>query len=84
MIHAKSLSRAHTFEFSPFCLILINVVSPLISFGNAIVAWVMAVFWVFAIVMGNPDGTEKRDDGRASVLGLRDWWERCLLFAVRK
>lgn len=84
MICAKSLSSAHTFEFSPACLIFIHVISPIISIGNAIAAWVAAVFWVFAIIMGNPDGTEKRDDGRATVLGLRDWWEKCLLYAIRE
>jgi hypothetical protein len=84
MIFAKSLDNAHTFDFSPFCLVLIHLISPLISIGNAIAAWIVAVFWVFAIIMGNPDGTEKRDDGRATVLLLRDWWERCLLFAIRK
>ena len=84
MIYAKSLSSAHTFEFSPSCLVFIHIISPIISIGNAIAAWVSAVFWVFAIIMGNPDGTEKRDDGRATVLGLRDWWEKCLLYAIRK
>ncbi|KIW14022.1 hypothetical protein PV08_06803 [Exophiala spinifera] len=84
MIYAKSLDHAHTFEFSPVCLVLIHVVSPLISLGNAVAGWIVAVFWLFAIVMGNPDGTEKRDDGRATVLMLRDWWEKCLLYAVRK
>ncbi|KIW93682.1 uncharacterized protein Z519_06287 [Cladophialophora bantiana CBS 173.52] len=84
MIFAKSLDNAHTFEFSPVCLVLVHVTSPLISIGNAIAAWIMAVFWVFAIIMGNPDGTERRDDGRASVLLLRDWWEKYLLFAIRK
>ncbi|KAJ9634028.1 uncharacterized protein PV06_08518 [Exophiala oligosperma] len=84
MIYAKSLEHAHTFEFSPACLVLIHVISPLISLGNAVAAWIVAVFWLFAIIMGNPDGTEKRDDGRATVLMLRDWWEKCLLYAVRK
>lgn len=84
MIFAKSLDSAHTFEFSPFCLILVHIVSPLLSIGNAIAAWIVAVFWIFAIIMGNPDGTEKRDDGRATVLMLRDWWEKCLLYAIRK
>ncbi|KAK5401662.1 hypothetical protein LTR06_011026 [Exophiala xenobiotica] len=84
LIFAKSIENAHTFEFSPFCLVLIHLVSPLISIGNAVAAWIVAVFWIFAIIMGNPDGTEKRDDGRATVLLLRDWWEKCLLFAIRK
>ncbi|EXJ83195.1 hypothetical protein A1O1_06814 [Capronia coronata CBS 617.96] len=84
MMFAKSLDDAHTFEFSPFCLFLIHLVSPILSIPNAVAAWVVAVFWVFAIIMGNPDGTEKRDDGRAAVLILRDWWEKVLLYAIRK
>ena len=84
MICAKSLENAHTFEFSPICLILIQIASPFIGLGTMIAAWIMAIFWIFALVMGNPDGTERRDDGRASVLALRDWWEKCLLYAVRK
>jgi len=84
LIYAKSLSDAHMFEFSPVCLVLIHLVSPIISLGNAIAAWVVAIFWLFALIMGNPDGTERKDDGRATVLMLRDWWERCLLYAIRK
>ncbi|KIV84159.1 hypothetical protein PV11_06129 [Exophiala sideris] len=84
LIYAKSLSDAHMFEFSPVCLVLIHLASPIISMGNAIAAWVVAIFWLFALIMGNPDGTERRDDGRATVLMLRDWWERCLLYAIRK
>ncbi|RVX68032.1 hypothetical protein B0A52_08443 [Exophiala mesophila] len=84
MIYAQSLDFSHTFEFSPSCLVFIQVISPILSMGNAIAAWVVAVFWIFAIIMGNPDGTEKRDDGRATVLMLRDWWEKCLLYAIRK
>ncbi|EHY53415.1 hypothetical protein HRR83_003623 [Exophiala dermatitidis] len=84
MICARSLDDVHTFEFSPFCLVFIHVVSPLLSIPIAVAAWVVAVFWIFAIIMGNPDGTERRDDGRATVLLLRDWWEKCLLYAIRK
>lgn len=84
MIFAKSLDRVHTFEFSPVRLVLIQFCCPIVSIGNAIAAWVMAVFWVFAIIMGNPDGTEKKDDGRTAVLVLRDCWEKYLLFAIRR
>jgi hypothetical protein len=84
MICARSLDQVHTFEFSPVCLLLVHIVSPILSLGNAVAAWIVAVFWLFAIIMGNPDGTERRDDGRATVLMLRDWWERCLLYATRK
>lgn len=70
-------------EYKPGTLITVYLAAPLLSTGVAIAAWVSASFWIFAITMGNPDGTEKRDDGRATVLGVRNWWERYLLSAVR-
>jgi len=43
--------------------------------------WTAAFFWVFAMVVGNPDGTDRKDDGRAAVLGVNAWWtswlDRC-------
>ena len=83
MMYAPSVQEAHTFDFSPTRLIVMQILSPFLSIGIAACSWVAAVFWVFAIIMGNPDGTEKRDDGRHTVLLLRDWWEKCLLTAVR-
>lgn len=40
--------------------------------------WTAAFFWIFAITLGNPDGTEKGDDGRAAVLGVNGWWQKWL------
>ena len=63
-------------------LIAIHVASPLVSIGVAVAAWVSAAFWVFAVIMGNPDGTERRDDGRDAVLAVRNWWEGFFLMAL--
>lgn len=35
------------------------------------------------MILGNPDGTERRDDGRAAVLGVRNWWRIWLRKAGR-
>ena len=83
MIYAPSVNRAHTFDFSPTALILVHIAAPIVSLALAFFAWIAAVFWLFAIIMGNPDGTEKRDDGRATVLGARNYLQRYLLGALR-
>lgn len=84
MLCAPSVDNAHTFDFSPVGLVLVQLTSPILSIGVALVSWIVAVFWLFALIMGNPDGTEKRDDGRAAVLMVRDWWERYFLYAIRR
>lgn len=84
MIYAPSVKNAHTFNFSPTALVLIHILSPFLSFGVAFFSWIAAVFWLFAIIMGNPDGTEKGDDGRATVIGVRNWWEKYFLSALRR
>ncbi|PGH15711.1 hypothetical protein AJ80_05419 [Polytolypa hystricis UAMH7299] len=55
-------------------LILIHLLSPLLVFPLLFAAWIAAFFWIFTMIMGNPDGTERKDDGRAAVLGVRNWW----------
>ena len=62
----------------------IQIISPVLSVGVALASWVAASFWLFATMIGNPDGTERRDDGRATVLAVRDWWERFLLKAAEQ
>ena len=84
MIYALSVKNAHTFDFSPSTLVLVHIASPIVSFGIAFFSWIAAVFWLFAIIMGNPDGTEKRDNGRATVIGVRNWWEKYFLHAIRR
>ena len=83
MLRFESAEGLRDLEYKPFCLIMVYLAAPLLSVGVAIAAWVSACFWIFAITIGNPDGTERRDDGRATVLGVRNWWERYLLSAVR-
>ncbi|KAL4783066.1 hypothetical protein BJX76DRAFT_348842 [Aspergillus varians] len=56
-------------------LIMVLILSSLMSFGLLLLAWTAAFFWVFAMILGNPDGTERKDDGRAAVLGVTRWWQ---------
>jgi hypothetical protein len=83
-LHADSVEDLHDFNFNPLMLVLVHAISPLLSIGVAISAWVAASFWLFALMMGNPDGTERGDDGRATVLNLRNWWERFLLSSAKR
>ncbi|KAE9989028.1 hypothetical protein EG328_003345 [Venturia inaequalis] len=72
--------------YSAPLLIMINLFSPIVSFGVATAAWVAAAFWFFNAILGDPDGSDKPrgyNDGRASVIGVRKWWERWLTRAVR-
>ena len=64
--------------FSVGGLIIVLLLSPFLSLALLLVAWTAAFFWVFALLLGNPDGTERRDDGRAAVLGVCRWWQRWL------
>lgn len=80
---SESSEDSHDFDYKPITLTVIYLAAPILSLGVSIAAWISATFWIFAIIMGNPDGTERRDDGRATVLGVRNWWERYLLSAVR-
>ncbi|EKV04542.1 Acylphosphatase [Penicillium digitatum] len=63
--------------------ILVLVLSPLFSIVILLFAWITAFFWVFSKVLGNPDGTERKDDGRTAVLGVCKWW-RSWLCKARK
>jgi hypothetical protein len=83
-LHADSVEDLHDFNFNPLILVLVHTISPLLSVGVAISAWVAAGFWLFALMMGNPDGTERGDDGRATVLNLRNWWEKFLLSSANR
>ncbi|KAL2832944.1 hypothetical protein BDW59DRAFT_94303 [Aspergillus cavernicola] len=56
-------------------LIMVLLLSSFMSFGLLLLAWTAAFFWVFAMILGNPDGTERKDDGRAAVLGVARWWQ---------
>ncbi|KAI4086024.1 MAG: hypothetical protein LQ344_007912 [Seirophora lacunosa] len=64
-------------------LILLNIFSPIYAAGIAVTAWVAAGFWITAIILGNPDGRDGKDDGKAVVLGVRGLWEGWLRRALR-
>lgn len=84
MFYAPSVLYAHEWDFSASRLLIIELISPLVSIGVVLAAWVSGGFWVFTFIMGNPDGTERCDDGRDAVLSVRNWWEKFLLKATRK
>ncbi|KAJ5232441.1 hypothetical protein N7468_005397 [Penicillium chermesinum] len=63
--------------------IIVLILAPLLSIAILLFAWTAAFFWVFSKVMGNPDGTERSDDGRAAVLGVCKWWQAWLAKARR-
>jgi len=65
-------------------LVVVHMLSPFISLGMVLVAWVVAAFWVSSMVVGDPAGTDKRDDGRETVLTLRGWWECWLMKGVKE
>ncbi|KAL1985043.1 hypothetical protein VTN96DRAFT_8278 [Rasamsonia emersonii] len=70
--------------FSPARLVLVLLLAPLLSLGLLLAVWTAAFFWIFAMILGNPDGTERRDDGRAAVLGVNGWWQKWLGKSRRK
>lgn len=65
-------------RFSVGGLIAVLLLSSFLSVALVLVVWIAAFFWIFAMVLGNPDGTERKDDGRAAVLGVCRWWQRWL------
>ena len=63
-------------------LLLVHALSPFIAMAVSLGAWAVALYWVFAAMIGDPDGTEGGNDGRATVLGLRAYWEMWLCKAM--
>lgn len=76
--HTTSSIYSPTNHFSAGGLILVLMVAPILSMGLLLAVWIAAFFWIFAMILGNPDGTEKKDDGRAAVLGVNGWWQTWL------
>lgn len=69
-------------SYHAFTLVMVHTLSPLISLGMMFLAWVLAVYWASSAVVGDPAGTDNKDDGRETVLGLRHWWENYLMRSV--
>lgn len=72
------------FSYHTGMLVMVQLLSPLASIGMMIVAWVVAVFWLLTMVVGDPAGVDKRDDGRETVLAIRNWWEGWLARSMRE
>ena len=67
-------------------LILVNVLAPVFSVGVMLAAWVAAGFWFTAAILGEPNKNsekEKSDDGKATVMYVRNLWERILIRGLR-
>lgn len=64
-------------------LITVLILSAFLCIPLLPVTGIVACFWVFAKMLGNPDGTERNDDGRAAVLGVTHWWQRWLGYGRR-
>ena len=79
-----SEEKFHPENGKPVRLALIGIFSPIYAAGIAVFAWVTAGFWVTAAVLGDPDGTDNRDDGRAAVLGVRFFWKKWLTWGLRR
>lgn len=71
-------------SYKPGTLVAVQLLSPFLSLGMMLAALVVAVFWFASAVVGDPSGTDKRDDGRETVLALRNWWERWLMRGIRE
>jgi len=59
-------------------LLVIHIFSPIISVGVAVAAWTSAFFWFYVAILGDPTKTDRRSDGKVTVLAVRAWWERWL------
>jgi len=70
-------------SYHTLSLIFAHLLSPFLSLGMAVAAWVLAVYWILAAVVGDPVGDDKRDDGKEAVLGLRRWWESWFCRALK-
>lgn len=67
-------------------LVAVNLLSPILALGVMGSAWIAAAFWFFNAILGDPDGSDKPkgyNDGRASVMAVRRWWETWLRRPLR-
>lgn len=72
---------AENLRFFPTLLALIG--SSVLSIGFASWAAVLAVYWVLAVIIGNPDGLDGRSEGREMVLTTRKKWVSWLQISMR-
>lgn len=69
--------------YRAFWMLAVHLVAPVLSLGNAIAAWVVALYWALAKMVGDPSGIDKKDDGVEAVLGLTRCWEACLMKGIK-
>ena len=67
----------------PGRLIIGLLLAPLPAFIVAVASWVAASFWMYAAILGDPDGSGKGNDGARTVLIVRSWWAGWWARAVR-
>ncbi|EMD95990.1 hypothetical protein COCC4DRAFT_157004 [Bipolaris maydis ATCC 48331] len=77
-------SHDSTSGYSAPMLVVIHLFSPIVAFGVAIAAWTAAGFWFFSCILGDPGGHDGHNDGRESIVGVRNWWERWLSRGLRE
>lgn len=65
-------------------LFVVHLLSPFLAMAMMFASWVLAVYWLCSGVVGDPAGQDKRDDGKETVLGLRNWWERWLMKGMKE
>ncbi|KAF2016916.1 hypothetical protein BU24DRAFT_140611 [Aaosphaeria arxii CBS 175.79] len=70
-------------EYSPAMLVVVHLFSPVVAAGVAVAAWTAACFWFFSAILGDPSGQDSHNDGKESILGVRNWWDRWLSRALR-
>ncbi|KAF2730022.1 hypothetical protein EJ04DRAFT_515523 [Polyplosphaeria fusca] len=76
-------SSSSATEYSAPMLAVVNLFSPVVAVGVAIAAWTAAFFWFFSAILGDPAGQDGHNDGRDSIVGVRNWWDRWLSRALR-
>ena len=77
-------SNNPTTGFSSSMLVVVHLFSPVVAFGVALAAWTSAAFWIFTSILGDPGGNDGHNDGKESILGVRNWWERWLSRSLRE
>ncbi|KAI4625667.1 uncharacterized protein J4E92_003437 [Alternaria infectoria] len=77
-------SHDSTTGYSAPMLVVIHLFSPIVAFGVAIAAWTAAGFWFFSLILGDPGGHDGHNDGKESIVGVRNWWERWLSRGLRE
>lgn len=70
-------------NYSVPMMIILHLLSPVVAIGVAIGAWTAAFFWFFSAILGDPAGQDGHNDGKESLLGVRNWWDRWLSRGLR-